>query len=294
MRHRHYTVILRWTALILGIGAIGYAGVFCWRTYRAYQESRTTIASLRSTIAELSTNLSLTAYERDHLTALLASTEDRVESLQTTSTELAGTIDELTKLTELDPELLKKYSKVYFLNEHYTPASLTDIDPLYISAQGKKLQIHAQVWPYLKRMLDQADLDGVSLRVASAYRSFGTQAALKSTYKVTYGTTAANKFSADQGYSEHQLGTTVDLTTKSSGTLSASFEKTPEFRWLIDHAHEYGFVLSYPKNNKYYVYEPWHWRFVGVGLATMLHTENTYLYDIDQREIDTYLPELFD
>ena len=143
-------------------------------------------------------------------------------------------------------------------------------------------------------MLDDATEAGLKLRIASAYRSFKTQESLKTSYKVTYGTTSANKFSADQGYSEHQLGTTVDLTTASSGALSSSFEKTTEFKWLTQHAYKYGFVLSYPKNNKYYIYEPWHWRFVGVKLATMLHEEKLYLYDVDQREIDTYLISIFD
>jgi hypothetical protein len=53
-------------------------------------------------------------------------------------------------------------------------------------------------------------------------------------------------------------------------------------------------VLSYPKNNKYYIYEPWHWRYVGVSLATWLHDNGKYLYDVDQREIDEYLLTIFD
>jgi LAS superfamily LD-carboxypeptidase LdcB len=63
---------------------------------------------------------------------------------------------------------------------------------------------------------------------------------------------------------------------------------------MQNHAYIYGFVLSYPKNNGYYVYEPWHWRFVGVKLATDLHNQGKNFYDMDQRTIDTYLLNIFD
>jgi hypothetical protein len=52
-------------------------------------------------------------------------------------------------------------------------------------------------------------------------------------------------------------------------------------------------VLSYPKNNSYYVYEPWHWRFVGVVLSSKLRQEGKNFYDLDQREIDNYLIDIF-
>ena len=59
--------------------------------------------------------------------------------------------------------------------------------------------------------------------------------------------------------------------------------------------HEFGFSMSYPRDNPLGVmYEPWHWRFIGVALATKLHNENKYFYDLDQREIDTYLSKIFD
>lgn len=294
MRHHLPKKFVYIGIITISIGAIGY-GVFAyWKLHQNYRAARATIAELRKTISELKDSLSLTEYERDRLNNTLAQTQDRAQNLEATSAELAGAVDTLTKLTELDPELLKKYSKVYFLNEHYTPSELVDIEPEYLSNSARTLQIHAQVSGYLKKMLDDATEAGLKLRIASAYRSFKTQESLKTSYKVTYGTTSANKFSADQGYSEHQLGTTVDLTTASSGALSSSFEKTTEFKWLTQHAYKYGFVLSYPKNNKYYIYEPWHWRFVGVKLATMLHEEGLYLYDVDQREIDTYLISIFD
>ena len=142
-------------------------------------------------------------------------------------------------------------------------------------------------------MLDDANTEAVDLKIISAFRSFDTQSTLKSAYKVTFGS-GANKFSADQGYSEHQLGTTVDFTTIKLGTNNSTFEKTPGYQWLVKNAYKYGFILSYPKGNAYYIFEPWHWRFVGKNLAQRLHDENKNFYDLDQRDINEYLITLFD
>jgi len=63
---------------------------------------------------------------------------------------------------------------------------------------------------------------------------------------------------------------------------------------LNEYAHEYGFVLSYAEGNSYFMFEPWHWRFVGVELATRLKNEGKKFYDLDQREINQYLVKIFD
>lgn len=208
---------------------------------------------------------------------------------------ITGSVQALQKLHALDPELLEKYSKVYFLNENYAPSQLTTLDSKYTYDQIKTMQIHAGVQPFLYRLLDAAASSGSPLQIISAYRSFGTQASLKTEYKVTYGS-GANAFSADQGYSEHQLGTTVDFTapTIGAGFSTSQFAQSRQYQWLEQNAYQYGFILSYPKNNAYYIYEPWHWRFVGVNLATYLHNHNEYFYDIDQRVIDTFLISIFD
>lgn len=207
--------------------------------------------------------------------------------------DLSTTIDTLETLTQTDPELLKKYSKIYFLNENYSPGGLVEIDRPYLATQATNTKFLARAYPYLEKLLKAAKDDGVSLLVASAYRSFGTQAALKSGYTVTYGS-GANKFSADQGYSEHQLGTTLDFTSSKLGANFSTFAKDPGYQWLLRNAYRYGFVLSYPEGNAYYVFEPWHWRFVGVALATYLHNEGKNYYDLDQRVIDDYLIKLFE
>lgn len=199
----------------------------------------------------------------------------------------------LTRLVQTDPELLKKYSKNYFLNEHYVPIALTNIEPQYVYQSGRTLQFHASAYPKLKALLDAAAAAQVSLKVDSAYRSFGTQAQLKASYRVTYGAGTANSFSAEQGYSEHQLGTTVDFTSAEINGQLGGFDKTAAYAWLQANAYNYGFILSYPKDNTYYTYEPWHWRYVSTPLATKLHQDNMHFYDADQRVIDGYLVDIF-
>jgi len=151
----------------------------------------------------------------------------------------------------------------------------------------KKIIFSRQGVAVLKVMLATAAADGVDIKIVSAYRSFGEQTAIKASYKVVYGS-GANQFSADQGYSEHQLGTTIDFTDSEIGASFSEFEKTEAYRWLEDNGYQYGFVLSYPESNRYYQYEPWHWRFVGRDLAQKLRDEGEHFYDLDQRDIDEY------
>ena len=207
--------------------------------------------------------------------------------------DISGTVGKLDKLSKIDPELLKKYSKVYFLNEHYAPEKLTEIAHTFVSGDGVKEYIHINVAPYLTKLLEDAKDDNVNLLITSAYRSFDEQGGLKNVYTVQYGT-GANIFSADQGYSEHQLGTTIDFTSDEINGGLVGFQNTKAYQWLLKNAQRYGFTLSYPEGNAYYVYEPWHWRFVGEKLARDLYKKEIHFYDMDQRTIDGYLISLFD
>lgn len=243
----------------------------------------------------LTTELS-DAYDKN--ATLLKENRDQKEhilSLGGQLEDISDTVSTLEKITQTDPELLKKYSKVYFLSENYVPTHLTPIDTLYVSkVNGGNLLFHSKALPFLHRLIEAARFQGIELQVASAYRSFDTQSSLKAEYKVIYGAGTANQFSADQGYSEHQMGTTVDFTTPQVGDISLAFQYSPAYEWLKKNAYQYGFVLSYPEGNAYYKFEPWHWRFVGVDLAGKLYSDGKYFYDLDQRELDDFLVRLFD
>lgn len=280
---------------LLGIGIFGaaaaVAGYFWYQQVAMFETQKSgyedTKRADEATINELSAKVA-------DLEGRLAGEVARNDAYGEQVNSLAYSVGQLEKLSKTDRELLAKYSNVYFLSENFIPSPLEDIDDQYLAREGSGMQIHGNIKRKLEHMMQEAAADDAPLRVLSSYRSFGTQAGLKSSYALTYGKGTANQFSADQGYSEHQLGSTVDFTSPEAPESLAAFESSPGFAWLKEHAHEYGFILSYPKGNKFFTYEPWHWRYVGVDLATRLHVEGISFYDLDQREINTYLVRIFD
>lgn len=246
-----------------------------------------------ATIAELSEKLSMTSEELEDVERDLRREEDKNEDFEDQIKAISGTVGILDKLSKTDEELLQKYSRTYFLNENFVPMKLSKIESKYILAGRKEQYFHGNAVDFLNDMLDEAADDGFDLKVLSAYRSFDEQIAVKSQHTLVYGS-GSNAFSADQGYSEHQLGTTVDLSDLVTAGTFTAFATTKEYNWLLENAYKHGFILSYPEDNGFYVFEPWHWRFVGIDLATDLHRENADFYTWDQRKIDEYLVKIFD
>lgn len=184
--------------------------------------------------------------------------------------------------TITDPQLLLRADKQHSLGE-YTPNDLVEIS----LSPGNYLRIEAAA--ALDRMIRAAHSEGVTLRVLSAYRSFATQMRLFENYARIYGREVANTFSALPGHSEHQLGTTIDFGNNDQTDLNSSFENTQQSHWLTENARHYGFVLSYPKGREEetgYIYEPWHYRYIGVEHAYAFHaadiTLNFYLNTLHQ------------
>jgi len=274
-------------------GAIGYFG------YQDYQLNKSNLAlenELEKTqdyFSSTALDLVHTRIQRDNFEKMYNDKVNEFDSLASQIGGIQSTVGVLEKLSQIDPELLKKYSKVYFLNENYVPPTFVKIESKYTYDSQKDYLFYSKVWPFLQDLLINAEKENVDIKIISAYRSFGSQSELKSSYKMVYGS-GANQFSSDQGYSEHQLGTTLDFTTSKVGATFSGFDKAPTYQWLLDNAYKYGFVLSYPKGNAYYQFEPWHWRFVGRSLALKLHNEGKNFYDLDQREIDQYLISFFD
>lgn len=286
------------------ISVIGVGIIFLGYGVYAYNEATTHLLKTKAELA--STTEALHESTQKFTEALSLATEENTGLKQDLTTEqiknnsyaqqiqsIASTVGDLYKLSQTDRELLRKYSKVYFLSENYIPSSLSNIDTRYLERPEKTEKIHTNIKPYLEALINDARANNIPLSVFSGYRSFDTQESLKNQYTVQYGAGTANAFSADQGYSEHQLGSAVDFTTPQTKSNLKGFEKTPAYPWLLENAHRYGFILSYPKGNVFYIFEPWHWRFIGVEFATKLHTGKNNFYDLDQREINEYLGKIF-
>ena len=136
-------------------------------------------------------------------------------------------------------------------------------------------------------LIKEAKSKGIELVAVSCYRSYQYQKEIYDRNVRELGEEKASLEVALPGYSEHQLGTTVDISSaKVNFQLTQDFGDTPEGQWLDKHASNFGFVLSFPKgleSRTGYLYEPWHIRWVGVSLAkTILETDLTleeYLID---------------
>ncbi len=136
----------------------------------------------------------------------------------------------------------------------------------------------------LAKLFTAAKENGVtSIRVSSSYRSYKTQESLFNSYvnnekknglSTTQAIEKANTYSAKPGYSEHQLGTTVDLMACAYPCNFYDSANTPLYNFLKKNAHLYGFVISYPNGSQPYtgyVYEPWHVRYIGETYARELY-----------------------
>jgi D-alanyl-D-alanine carboxypeptidase len=292
MKKQFFKPLIILGIVIIGLEVLGMASSVCYFLITDFKIMKKSLAFYQNITKNYQLNLENKIQENLFLQQQLAQQEAEVGNFRVQLSSLTENVNTIVKLRNLDEELLKKYSKVYFLNENYVPKTVLQIDPQYVT-NSKEQYIHANVLPFLYALLEDAKKNGIDLKVRWGLRSFLEQYKLKTDDVMIYGS-GANKFTADQGYSEHQLGTTIDFNTSEFNGNSSSFYKTKAYQWLLDNAYKYGFILSYPENNKYYVFEPWHWRFVGIKLATKLHDENKYFYDLDQRDIDQYLIYIFD
>ena len=147
-------------------------------------------------------------------------------------------------------------------------------------------------------MLDAASADGYPLAIVSAYRTVDRSRELytnkvaelvRQGYSQTEAEKEAAKWIAPPGTSEHHTGLAVDVVSSDYyyyySDLEQAFDSFDEFQWLITHCADYGFVLRYPKekeNVTNIVYEPWHYRYVGVENAKRMMAENLCLEEYVQ------------
>lgn len=129
------------------------------------------------------------------------------------------------------------------------------------SVDARDLQLVPEVALAWHRLVAAAAEDGVHLLIVSAFRSMERQAEIvRGKLRSGMPIEQILQSSAPPGYSEHHSGRAVDLATPGCPPLEEEFENTSAFEWLSRKAGAFGFVLSFPRGNKYgYQYEPWHW-----------------------------------
>ncbi len=164
---------------------------------------------------------------------------------------------------------LSLVNRNYILKEGYVPK-------LEEAVKGSGVYLDYRVAPHYQKMYDAAKEDGVTLTPNSGYRSYETQKNNFNNKINLYVSQGYDKVTATQnaariilppGTSEHNAGLAMDI-----GWVTEDFENSAAFAWLNEHAQDYGFILRYPKSEDKQsiteiIYEPWHWRYVGVEAA---------------------------
>jgi zinc D-Ala-D-Ala carboxypeptidase len=177
--------------------------------------------------------------------------------------------DIITKYQDYNDWHITLLDPIYKLPDTYAPPDLVSTTEAGLTSDYK---IRAIVIEPLKNLLQAASSSSSPLEIQSAYRSYSYQVTTFESWVSKEGQEAALKSSARPGHSEHQLGTALDF--KEAGGKAPwdidDFAQTPGGAWLSDHAWEYGFIMSYSKEKESltcYIYEPWHYRYVGLEVA---------------------------
>jgi len=200
---------------------------------------------------------------------------DLIQIIKNVNMNLDQTPYEYTiKANNLNTEkiLVNKY---YYLDEDYVPENLENINRKYALSNMRLVNYAKDAFENLSKDAQKEDLNIIAM---STYRSYTYQVNLYNRYKKEDGEEKADTYSGRPGHSEHQTGLAVDVYNKKEDYTN--FHKTKEYEWMQQHAHEYGFILRFPEGKEKetgYEFESWHYRYVGVEIATYIHQNNISL-----------------
>ena len=165
--------------------------------------------------------------------------------------------------------LVNKYHK---LDNNYVPNDLEVINSKYNKGTNNKLRHVAR--ENFEKMCEDALKDNIKIYSGSAYRSYSYQLSLYNRYVSKDGKINADKYAARAGHSEHQTGLATDIMNSKYEYISSN---DIEYDWLINNSYKYGFILRYPKDKENitgYMYEEWHFRYIGDKVAKIIHDKN--------------------
>ncbi len=146
------------------------------------------------------------------------------------------------------------------------------------------LQLQSVVITHLSKMIHDAKNKSINIPISSTYRNYAYQKKVFERAVRTLGKEVAQRESAKEGMSQHQLGLTIDF-----GSIDDSFTNTPASHWLAKNSWKYGFSLSYPQGKESitgYRFESWHYRYIGVLAARF---EKKYLENSQQQMLELFL-----
>ena len=200
---------------------------------------------------------------------------DITQIIKNVNMNLDQTPYEYTKEAKNTNTSMVLVNKYYYLTEDYVPDNLQNINRKYALSNMRMVEEAKDAFEKLSKDAQENDLTIIAM---STYRSYTYQVNLYNRYKKQDGEEKADTYSGRPGHSEHQTGLAVDVYNKEKDYTK--FETTKEYEWMMEHAHEYGFILRFPKgkeNETGYTYEAWHFRYVGIDAATYIHNNNISL-----------------
>lgn len=180
--------------------------------------------------------------------------------------------------------LLVLVNQNYQLAANYTPTDFVPVEvPLTEYSLVNTNYLRRDAADATELLFAKAKEAGYDLVLRNGYISYEVQKNLYDQDVYEMGLEYADSFNSRAGHSEHQTGLAIDITTPTiNNELSLEFANTDEGKWVLEHAHEYGFILRYPENRESevgYFYEPYHLRYVGVEVATEIHDKDWTLED---------------
>ncbi len=184
-------------------------------------------------------------------------------------------------------------NKENLLDRNYIPNDLVITDEnennfhMFIDPNSKPM-VSNTIIPYFQALQKAAKKAGLKdIIIDSGYRSFDYQQKVLEDFILKVGYENAVKRVAIPGSSEHQTGLAFDIAyINNKGIFEEPTEDDLEIKWLQENSYKFGFILRYPKNKENitgYQYEPWHYRFVGVELATILYNQEITLEEYYER-----------
>ncbi len=165
---------------------------------------------------------------------------------------------------------------------NYLTSDYKSIDIITISNEFTRdtAKLNKTAYENFEKMAKDMKKEGLTIKITTGYRDYNFQATLYNNYVKNDGVSLADTYSARPGYSEHQLGFSVDLTNGNNVSFD-NFKYTSEYKWLKDNAHKYGFIMRFKEDKENltgYKFESWHYRYVGVDIATYIY-ENDITYE---------------
>ena len=187
--------------------------------------------------------------------------------------------DVLTSRRSASKHAITLLDTIYKVGSNYAPTDLRDSGNYALNAG---FRVRSIIGSDLRAMAKAATAAGAPIQLVSAYRSYSQQAATFQYWVSVGGLSQALLTSARAGHSEHQLGTTIDVTSRAGADpwTYADWAATKAGAWVKKHAWKFGFVMSYPSGMTAvtcYAYEPWHYRYVGKPIAAALRSAGTTL-----------------